>query len=84
MQLLIDPQGSARCLYDEAIPLAELGPLDIRRGSHVEPTRTGQWTADLSPVGGPRLGPFESRRSALAAEVAWLERHWLPAGGASD
>ena len=77
MQLLIDAQGNIRCLYDETIPLANLGTLAIARGSHVEPTISGQWLADLSPVSGPCLGPFATRSLALDAERAWLEANWL-------
>ena len=80
MQLVIDPAGVVRCLYDETLPLAELGRLTIARGSHVEPTAAGQWTADLSPVGGPLIGPFATRSAALAAERDWLEQHWLSHG----
>ncbi len=53
------------------------GSMNIQRGSHVEPTADGQWTADLSPVAGPVLGPFTLRTAALAAERQWLEEHWL-------
>ena len=67
MQLVIDPTGDVRCVYDEALPLADFGRLTIQRGSHVEPTAAGQWTADLSPVSGPQLGPFESRSAASDA-----------------
>jgi hypothetical protein len=77
MQLIIDTAGSVRCLYGEAIDLAALGPLAIRRGSHVEPTADGRWLCDLSPVSGPVLGPFGCRSEGLAAEVAWLKTHWL-------
>ncbi len=84
MQLVVDPAGGVRCLYDEALPLAEFGRLVIARGSHVEPTAAGLWTADLSPVGGPLLGPFATRSAALAAEREWLEAHWLGHGGNTD
>ena len=77
--LNITPSGVIRTLYHEAFPLHSLGRLQISRGSQVEPTAEGSWTADLSPVGGPCLGPFRQRSEALAAEVAWLERHWVPA-----
>ena len=77
MQLLIEPKGRVRCIYAEAIDLPSLGTLTVRRGSYVEPDGQGQWTADLSPVSGPVLGPFVLRSDALAAEVAWLEAHWL-------
>jgi hypothetical protein len=77
MQIIIDTQGNGRCIYDETIPLAELGRIKIRRGSHVEPMSGGRWVANLSPVGGPTLGPFAFRSQALAAERRWLEKHWL-------
>lgn len=80
MQLIIDPLGTVRCLYDERIDLTALGSLSISRASHVEPTADGQWTADLGPVGGPALGPFARRAAALAAETAWLEANWLLPG----
>ena len=59
---------------DELRPLLEMGKASVRRASHVEPCGT-QWTADLSPVGGPLLGPFDLRQEALDAEVAWLAEH---------
>ena len=74
MHLFIDPGGVVRGLYDETLDLACLGSLSIVRASHVEPTADGQWTADLSPVDGPVLGPFALRSQALDAERAWLER----------
>jgi hypothetical protein len=77
MQLVIDRQGNVRCVYGEEIDLAALGQLSIRRGSHVEPDSDGKWWADLSPVKGPRIGPFDRRSDALDAEGAWLEKFWL-------
>ena len=79
MQLLIAADGSIRCVYDEHLDLSNLGRLSIQRGSHVEPTADGQWTADLSPVNGPPLGPFGTRSEALTAERQWLETYWLTA-----
>ena len=80
MQLVIDGLGNIQCLYGEAIDLCTLGRLSMARASFVEPNAEGQWTADLSPVEGPVLGPFDQRTKALAAEQAWLEVHWLPCG----
>lgn len=77
MQIVIHPNGAAQCIYDESIDLAALGRVSITRASHVEPDPQGQWVADLSPVGGPRLGPHPLRSEALAAERKWLECHWL-------
>ena len=77
MHLVIQPGGGVRCLYDEELDLKVLGRLSIRRGSHVEPTDDGHWTADVSPVNGPLLGPFRLRSEALSAEQKWLEQHWL-------
>ena len=77
MQLLIEPSGNCRCVYSEAIDVRQIGTINIRRGSHVEPTSEGLWTADLTPVSGPVLGPFSTRTEALDAEVAWLLGNWL-------
>jgi len=77
MQLIVRSDGSLRCIYSEEIDLPRLGQLTIARGSHVEPTSAGEWTADLSLVDGPVLGPFDSRSEALTAEREWLEQHWL-------
>lgn len=59
------------------VDLSTLGKPVIERGSHVEPDGAGRWFADLSPVNGPRLGPFDRRSAALFAERNWLNRHWL-------
>jgi hypothetical protein len=80
MQLVVDSTGKVRCLYGEELDLEALGLLAIRRASHVEPNDRGEWTADLSPLGGPILGPFSRRSQALAAEAEWIESH-LPSLG---
>jgi hypothetical protein len=77
MELLILPGGNIRCIYDEAINLHALGRPAITRGSHVEPDKDGKWYTDLSPMGGPVLGPFHHRSAALAAEHRWLSTNWL-------
>ena len=77
MNLIIEPNGLVRGVYGEEIALDALGPPRISRASHVEPDASGRWLADLSPVGGPILGPFERRTKALEAEVAWLEANWI-------
>jgi len=77
MELVVSPTGTIRCLYEEAVDLITLGRPEIRRGSHVEPDADGQWLADLSPVGGPVIGPYPHRSQALDAERDWLTANWL-------
>jgi hypothetical protein len=77
MEIIISRRGHALAIYDEAIDLATLGHLSIRRASHVEPDDQGRWFADLVPVSGPRLGPFARRSEALDAERVWLDVNWL-------
>jgi hypothetical protein len=77
MEIIVKPGGIANCIYSDDLPLAGMGNLTITRASHVEPTVDGKWMADLSPVDGPTLGPFEQRSEALAAEVEWLRANWL-------
>lgn len=77
MTIVVLSDGSARCIYSDDLNLASLGQIHIRRASTVEPDAAGDWHADLSQVGGPRLGPFARRRDALAAEQSWLAINWL-------
>lgn len=77
--IAIQPDGTLQFIWrDDLAPLTELGRASVIRASHVEPSLHGDfWTADLSPVGGPALGPFALRHEALEAEVAWLEQNHL-------
>ena len=75
MQMVVGIDGTVCFVYDERLDLACLCRVEIRRASHVEPDEEGRWWADLSPVTGPVLGPFDRRSEALAAEATWLERH---------
>ena len=77
MNLIIEKDGQVRGIYGEEIALDALGPLKIERASQVEPDEQGRWLADLSPVSGPLLGPFDRRSEALDAEVSWLEANWI-------
>jgi hypothetical protein len=85
----ITADGHVRFIWsDDLAPLAELGESTCERVSHVEPydgsggdrfaakyAKGIWWTADMSPVDGPVLGPFPTRQEALDAEVAWLRAH---------
>jgi hypothetical protein len=76
--LLIDEAGTLELIYaDDLRPLLDLGCATITRASFVEPTLDGRWTADLSPVGGPTLGPFLLRDQALREERTWLDTYHL-------
>ena len=77
MNLIIEKDGRVRGIYGEEIALEALGTPRITRASHVEPDDQGRWLADMAPVGGPVLGPFERRSDALDAEVTWLDANWL-------
>ena len=67
--------GTVTAIYDDALAdlLSDAKRVSITRASHVEPTPEGKWTADMSPSGGPVLGPFNLRQEALDAEVQWLK-----------
>ena len=80
IEILIGTDGAARSVYaDDARTLyAALGSVRIARASHVEPDADGAWWADMAPVAGPRLGPFDLRADALAAELSWLTSAGIP------
>ncbi len=73
--LTITPNGETRLLFDDDVyALAKsLGPMKIVRASHIEPDNDGRWWVDLSPMNGPKVGPFEVKVNALAFEREWLE-----------
>ena len=77
MDMLVLSDGTVRAVYAEDIELAVLGRTVITRASYIEPDEQGKWIADLTPVSGPVLGPFQQRSQAFAAEHAWLEASWL-------
>lgn len=37
-----------------------------------------RWYADMLPVNGPVLGPYDDKETALAEEVVWLKAHGIP------
>ena len=78
MNVTISADGNLRYIWDDELGQM-LRPLNnvrqIARASHVEPTDNGQWTADMGPVGGCILGPFDNRADALRQEVAYLRYH---------
>lgn len=71
--------GRMRFIYTDALaPLLSEGDFTVTRASHVEPTTVNghvEWTADMSPVGGPVLTGFQTRQAALDAEVLWLREN---------
>ena len=77
MDLIVESTGTVRCVYSETLALRLFGRLSIERASNVEPNDQGEWIADLSPVSGPMIGPFQNRTDAIEAEVQWLREHWL-------
>jgi hypothetical protein len=79
-EVIVEPNGMVRFIYDDdlASVMQDVGSLSVARASHVEPTSDGRWSADMSPVGGPMLGPFDTRSEALTREVDWLNAHDVP------
>lgn len=78
IRLVVRPNGTIVFVYDDRLRgLIDQGRATIARASHVEPTPEGSWTADLGPSGGPVLGPFRERHTALVAERRWLDTHLL-------
>lgn len=76
--IAVRPNGDIQFIYtDELLPLMAEGVAVVQRASHVEPSGTGGWSADLGPVLGPTLGPFPTRAAALDAEVTWLNTHHI-------
>jgi hypothetical protein len=79
VQVIVGNDGSIRFIYDDdLLGLAACGKMKVSRASHVEPNSDGKWEADMSPVGGPVLGPYKTRNEALEEEVKWLTNANIP------
>lgn len=82
VDVVILADGTVKFLYyDELKPLLDIGDVDVKRASHVDPEKLEngelKWFADLAPVSGPKLGPFDTRNEAIDAEVVWLSVNYL-------
>jgi hypothetical protein len=69
MNILIETDGSIRTVYTEAIPLHELGVLEVKRFGHVEFDREIQeWTVRLVSDPGRIAFSHPLRSQAMAWE----------------
>lgn len=72
----IDENGTLSFIYSDNLRgFNQLGEVSTSRASHVEPIEGGKWTADMEPVEGPVLGPFDTRQEALDTEVEYLKEN---------
>ena len=77
LQIVVS-EGEIRFIHqDDLAEVFQAGKATTRRASRVEPGKGG-WNADLRPVNGPVLGPFNRRDTALQAEDNWLRQHLTP------
>jgi hypothetical protein len=82
VRFYIGKDGAIEFIHSDAVDTSKLSPsvdcVTIQRASHVEPIQSGanknKFVADLSPVGGPVLGPFDLRSEALSAELLELDK----------
>ena len=80
--IFVNRDGTLQFIYDDDLADGFAGEeQETRRASHVEPFKAPfdwrpatRWQADMAPVGGPVLGPFDSRQQALDAEREWLRK----------
>lgn len=78
LKLVVKDGGTIRAVYDDALTVLMRGAkVKIARASHVEPNDSGfcLWSADMTPVGGPKLIGFRTRQEALDAERDYLDRY---------
>jgi hypothetical protein len=89
---VVSPHGAVTTIYDDAhADFYAQGEAEVARASHVEPTPSGGWIADMSPAveryhlecDNPILGPFLLRQQALDAETGWLREKLFGGGDAA-
>lgn len=72
MDIFIKPDGAVQALYTDDFDFETLGKREISKASYIEVDEQSQFWSDLSPVDGPRLGPFYKRSQAIKAEQDWI------------
>jgi hypothetical protein len=88
IRISFSPREGVRAVYTDSFPFALLGYNPPVRASHVEAITSGpcawQWSVDLSPLGeGFQFclwPPYTSYTEAVAAEVAYINQHWVRYG----
>lgn len=71
--LVVSPDGNARCLHTDALPLAALGTLDIRRASNVEFNPDAQlWEVCFADNPAHVVFRHPSRAACIAWEIETL------------
>ena len=75
MTIDFDSAGTGHCLYGEAIELRAIGPIQVRRASHIEFNASAQRWEVLPPHGGTPL--FSAVRRSHCE--AWEHTHLHPA-----
>lgn len=81
MIVQVNPDGSASAIVgslkeETPIDLDTLGSYKTRRqGVLIE--INGEWFADLWLAGGPVIGPYADRESAINGEIEWLRGNIL-------
>lgn len=86
LRFTVAPDGKLTAIYDDRMAdFLSSGKATIRRASHVEPNPNGDgWIADMSPSGGPVLGPCKLREQALQLERGWLEAKLFTEGRTNE
>jgi len=79
VRLYVSKEGKVSFVYDAEFAKAlGIGPgtSEVHRASDVEPCGS-EWVADMRRVGGPVIGPYADRDTAIAAEIRWLHSNRL-------
>lgn len=79
---IVVKDGEIRFIHNDGFAIfMDQGIAKTKRASHVEPDDDNLWWADLSPIKGPKLGPFKFRQEALDAEIFWINENHIPKPG---
>ncbi len=70
--IVFDTDGTGHCLYTEAIPLAEIGELELCRASNVDFNRTHQEWEVITDIMQPAVFSHPSREAC----IRWEREHF--------
>jgi len=74
----IAPDGTTQCLWNDSLPLAELGSLDVQRASNVEfNAQSQEWEVRLASTPGRVAFSNPSRATCIAWEIDTINTQLL-------
>lgn len=73
-RIVIDKNGKISSIYQDGLPILNIGDTEIKRVSYVEPVGNARWEIQYCYREHGTVGPFNSRKEALEEEYNYIQQ----------